>query len=63
LAKSSEVEVRFTGEADGSTRVDIEDRHLDRHGEGASAMKESVGSPNGWSGLLNLFVACAELAH
>lgn len=60
LAKSSEVEVRFTPQPNGSTRVDLEHRHLDRHGAGANAMKTAVESPNGWGGLLKLFADRAE---
>jgi uncharacterized protein YndB with AHSA1/START domain len=60
LSKSSEVEVRFTPQADGSTRVDLEHRHLDRHGAGANAMKTAIESPNGWAGLLKLFSDRAE---
>ena len=55
LAKSSEVEVRFTPESDGSTRVDLEHRHLARHGADAQAVRTGIDSPNGWSGLLQLF--------
>ncbi|MGE5243411.1 MAG: SRPBCC family protein [Betaproteobacteria bacterium] len=60
LAQSSEVEVRFTPQSDGSTRVDLEHRHLERHGAGAAAMRTAVDSPNGWNGLLELFVAAVE---
>lgn len=52
LARSSEVEVRFTSQPDGSTRVDLEHRHFERHGAGADAMRTAVDSPNGWSALL-----------
>ena len=55
LAKASEVEVRFTPEADGSTRVDLEHRYFQRHGEGAEAMRTAVDSTGGWGGLLQLF--------
>ena len=55
LAQSSEVEVRFTAEPDGTTRVDLEHRHFERHGAGADAMRTSVGSPSGWGGLLELY--------
>jgi uncharacterized protein YndB with AHSA1/START domain len=54
-AKSSEVEVRFTPETDGRTRVDLEHRHLSRHGADADSIRTSVDSPNGWTGLLQLF--------
>jgi uncharacterized protein YndB with AHSA1/START domain len=57
LAKSSEVEVRFTPEPDGSTRVDLEHRYLSRHGADADAVRKGVDSPNGWGGLLQLFAA------
>jgi uncharacterized protein YndB with AHSA1/START domain len=57
LAKASEVEVRFTPASDGATRVDLEHRHLARHGTDAEAVRKGVDSPNGWSGLLQLFAA------
>lgn len=57
LAQSSEVEIRFTSTADGRTRVDLEHRHLERHGAGAAAMREAIDAPNGWNGLLELFAA------
>jgi uncharacterized protein YndB with AHSA1/START domain len=57
IAQSSEVEVRFTPEPGGMTRVDLEHRHLDRLGATGSAMRTAVDSPNGWSGLLQLYAA------
>ncbi len=60
LTKSSEVEVRFTPEPDGSTRVDLEHRYLNRHGAGAETIRTAVDSPNGWVGLLRLFAARVE---
>lgn len=49
LERTSEVEVRFTPEGDGRTLVELEHRHLDRHGEGWEGMRDAVGSPEGWS--------------
>ena len=60
IAKSSEVEVRFTAEPDGSTRVDLEHRYFERHGAGVEAMRSATDSPNGWNGFLELFRARAE---
>jgi len=61
LAKSSEVEVTFTALDDGgTTRVDLEHRHFERHGDGAAAMRLGVDSPNGWGDLLSLYAAWTE---
>jgi uncharacterized protein YndB with AHSA1/START domain len=46
-AKTSEVEVTFTPDGPGRTRVVLTHRHLDRHGEGWEAMRDAVAS--GWS--------------
>jgi uncharacterized protein YndB with AHSA1/START domain len=56
-AKTSEVEVRFSPEGPGSTLVELEHRHLERHGEGWEAMREAVGS--GWPGGLAAFADAA----
>jgi uncharacterized protein YndB with AHSA1/START domain len=47
--RTSEVEVTFTAEGPNRTRVDLEHRHLDRHGEGWEQMRDAVGSPDGWA--------------
>jgi len=60
FAKSSEVEVRFTAEPGGRTRVDLEHRHLARHGVDAAAIRTAIDSPNGWGGLLQMFVDRVE---
>ena len=44
-----EVEVRFVPEGADRTRVTLEHRNLDRHGEGWEGMRDAVGSPEGWS--------------
>jgi uncharacterized protein YndB with AHSA1/START domain len=62
LARSSEVEVRFTPAPDGSTRVDLEHRCFHRHGASADAMRTAVDAPGGWSGALQLFAARVEQA-
>ena len=59
LAKASEVEITFRAEPDGSTRVDLEHRHFDRHGAGAELMRRGVDSPEGWGGLLQLYATFA----
>jgi uncharacterized protein YndB with AHSA1/START domain len=59
IAKTSEFEVQFIPEGPDRTRVELEHRHLERHGEGWEAMRDAVGSPNGWQGGLELFAAAA----
>jgi uncharacterized protein YndB with AHSA1/START domain len=50
----TEVEVTFMPEGDG-TRVNLEHRNLERIGERAEEMREKIGSPGGWSRLLELY--------
>jgi len=50
----TEVEVTFTPDGAG-TRVDLEHRHIERMGEKADAMRESVSGPGGWPALLQLY--------
>jgi len=47
--KASEVEVTFTPEGSDRTRVTLEHRKLDRHGEGWEKMRDAVGSDGGWT--------------
>lgn len=47
-AKTSEVDVRFTPASPEATRVDLEHRNIDRHGDGWQAVGEGVGGEAGW---------------
>jgi uncharacterized protein YndB with AHSA1/START domain len=61
LAKSSEVEVRFVPEPDGSTRVELEHRHFERMGEGWENTRNQVDSNKmGWSDLLDMYAAAIK---
>ncbi len=47
-ARTSEVEVRFTAEGDGRTRVELEHRNLERHGDGWEGVREGIAGEGGW---------------
>ena len=55
LERTSEVEVRFVAETSDRTRVELEHRHLDRHGDGWEAVREGVDSEGGWPLYLHRF--------
>ena len=56
-ARTSEVELRFVPDGAERTRVELEHRHLERHGEGWEAMRDAVGSPDGWGVGMRRFAA------
>jgi hypothetical protein len=56
-AKTSEIEVRFVAESPSRTRVELEHRNLDRHGDGWESVRAAVGSDGGWPESLQSFAA------
>ena len=53
--RTSEVEVRFVAESTERTRVELEHRNLDRHGDGWEGVRESVAGEGGWPLYLDRF--------
>jgi uncharacterized protein YndB with AHSA1/START domain len=54
---TSEVEVRFTADGPGRTRVSLEHRNLDRHGPGWEGVSAGVADDAGWSLYLDRYAA------
>ncbi|HVA06584.1 MAG TPA: SRPBCC family protein [Acidimicrobiales bacterium] len=63
-SKTSEVEVRFTAETPGQTRVVLEHRNIHRHGDGWEQMHGAVGADEGWKlGLQRFATRMRDVQH
>jgi len=58
----TEIEVRFIAENDGSTRVELEHRRLDRFGDRRDEMRTVFDKTGDWGQLLAAFARTAETA-
>ena len=54
---TSEVEVRFVAESPLRTRLELEHRHIDRHGPGWESVSDGVAGDEGWPLYLTRFAA------
>jgi uncharacterized protein YndB with AHSA1/START domain len=60
LDKTSEVEVRFAAESDTRTRVELEHRNLDRHGDGWRSVADGIGGDAGWPLYLSRYIQLTQ---
>jgi uncharacterized protein YndB with AHSA1/START domain len=61
-AHASEVEVTFREQPDGQTLVELEHRHIGRHGAGAAEMREGVAAEGGWPTIMDAYATTAAAA-
>jgi uncharacterized protein YndB with AHSA1/START domain len=55
--RTSEVEVTFTAESPDRTRVELEHRHIDRHGPGWESVRDGIAEDQGWPLYLDRYAA------
>lgn len=60
ITRASELEIRFTPEAAGTTLVELTHSKLERHGEGAEQLRDLFDGPGAWQGILDLFAKKIE---
>ena len=58
--RTSEVEVRFVSEDENRTRLELEHRHIDRHGPGWQTVSEGVDGDEGWPLYLARYAALLD---
>ena len=59
-AHASEVEVTFTAEGPDRTRVDLEHRLFERHGDTGTQLHKQVGADTGWPAVLAGYAVAAN---
>lgn len=59
ISHASEFEVTFREQPDGGTLVELEHRHIGRHGAGAAGIHRGVSGPGGWPGILDNYARIA----
>jgi uncharacterized protein YndB with AHSA1/START domain len=61
-SRASEIEVNFTDLGGGQTRVELEHRAFERHGDDGQRVYDGVSGPGGWPGIMDGYAKAAEAA-